>query len=126
MTIAKDKVEMNRYFLFMEDIIALLEKMEYYQDEMIFRQSTIKDELKYIIRMRSTLIENFTEYDVIEKTEEVYYFLIREGYIYEDLNDAQVKLGKNYFREFGEKKKNKRAFITNLLLGFGLGFFLNV
>jgi len=124
MPVAKDKVELNRYYVFMEDIIALLEKMEYYQGEMIFRPSTIKDELKYIIRMRSTLIENYTEYAVIEKSEEIYYFLIREGYIYEDLNDAQVKLGKKYFKEFGEKKK-KRAFIANLLLAFGLGFFLN-
>ena len=124
MPVAKDKVELNRYYVFMEDIIALLEKMEYYQGEMIFRPSSLKDELKYIIRMRSTLIENFTEYAVIEKSEEIYYFLIREGFIYEDLNDAQVKLGKEYFKEFGEKKK-KRAFIANLLLAFGLGFFLN-
>jgi hypothetical protein len=124
MPVAKINVEMNRYFVFMEDVIALLEKMEYYQGEMIFRQSTIKDELKYIIRMKSTLIENFTEYDVIEKSEEIYYFLIREGYIYEDLNDAQVKLGKKYFKEFVNKKK-KKAFIANLLVAFGLGFFLN-
>jgi hypothetical protein len=124
MPVAKINVEMKRYFVFMEDVIALLEKMEYYQGEMIFRQSTIKDELMYIIRMKSTLIENFTEYDVIDKSEEIYYFLIREGYIYEDLNDAQVKLGKKYFKEFANKKK-KKTFIANLLVAFGLGFFLN-
>ena len=125
MPIAKEKVELNRYFIFMEDIIALLQRMELYQDEMIFRPSTIKDDLKYIIRMRSTLIENFDEYAIIEKTDEVYHFLLRKGYLIEDLDNAQIKLGSKYFKEL-KVKKSKKAFIANLLLGFGLGFFLNV
>ena len=125
MPVAKEKVELNRYFIFMEDIIALLQRMELYQDEMIFRPSTIKDDLKYIIRMRSTLIENFDEYAIIEKTDEVYHFLLRKGYIIEDLDNAQIKLGSKYFKEL-KVKKSKKAFIANLLLGFGLGFFLNV
>ena len=124
MTVVKNKVELNRYFIFMEDIIALLRRMELYQNEMIFRPSLIKDDLKYIILMRSTLIENFNEYAVIEKSEEIYHFLLRKGYLKEDLDDAQLKLGQNYYKELREKK-TKKAFILNLLLGFGLGFFLN-
>lgn len=124
MTVVKNKVELNRYFIFMEDIIALLRRMELYQNEMIFRPSLIKDDLKYIILMRSTLIENFNEYAVIEKSEEIYHFLLRKGYLKEDLDDAQLKLGPNYYKELREKK-TKKAFILNLLLGFGLGFFLN-
>ena len=124
MPIAKEKVELDRYFIFMEDLIALLQRMELHQDEMIFRPSTIKDDLKYIIRMRSTLIENFDEYAIIEKTDEVYHFLLRKGYLIEDLDNAQIKLGPKYFKEL-KVKKSKKAFIVNLLLSFGLGFFLN-
>ena len=125
MPVAKNKVELNRYFIFMEDIIGLLRKMEIFQNEMIFRPSSIKDDLKYIIRFRSGLFENYNEYLVMEKVEEIYHFLLRKGYLIEDLDDAQIKLGPKYYKELREKKK-KRAFIANLLLGFGLGFFLNI
>ena len=124
MPVAKKKIELNKYFVFMEDIISLLKKMEFYQDEMIFRPSLIKEDLKDIIRNRSMLIDNFKEFAIMEKSDEIYYFLLREEYIVEDLDYAQIRLGPRYFKELKEKKK-KKALLTNLLLGFGLGFFLN-
>ena len=125
MPVAKyNKVELNRYFIFMEDVIALLKNMDVYQDEIIFRPSSIKEDLKEIILNRSMLIENFNKFAILEKSEEIYYFLLRKEYIVEDLDYAQIRLGPKYFKELKEKK-SKRAFIANLILGFGLGFFLN-
>ena len=98
--------------------------MDFYQDEMIFRPSSLKEDLKDIIRSRSTLIENFNEYDILEKSDEIYQFLLRKEYIVEDLDYAQLKLGPRYFKELKDKKI-KKSLIVNLLLGFGLGFFLN-
>lgn len=118
------KAELKKYFIFMEDIIALLRRMEFYQNDMIFRPSSLKEDLKEIIRNRSMLIDNYNKSIIIEKSDEIYHFLLRKEYIIEDLDDAQVKLGPMYFKELKEKKK-KKALIANLLLGFGLGFFLN-
>ena len=40
------------------------------------------------------------------------------------MENAQIKLGPIYFKELKDKKI-KKSLIANLLLGFGLGFFLN-
>ena len=108
----------------MEDIIDLLKRMDLFQDESISRPSSIKEDLKNIIRIRSCLIDNYDEYDISEKSEEIYGFLLRKGYLIEDLENAQIKLGPTYFKEL-QDKKIKKSLIVNLLLGFGLGFFLN-
>ena len=124
MPVAKKKTELKKYYCFMEDIIDLLKRMDLFQDEIISRPSSIKEDLKNIIQNRSCLIDNYDEYDVLEKSEEIYGFLLRKGYLIEDLENAQIKLGPTYFKEL-QDKKIKKSLIVNLLLGFGLGFFLN-
>ena len=124
MPVEKKKTELKKYYCFMEDIIELLKRMDLLQDEMIFRPSSIQEDLKNIIRNRSCLIVNYDEYDTLEKSEEIYGFLLRRGYLIEDLDNAQIKLGPTYFKELKDKKI-KKSLIGNLLLGFGLGFFLN-
>ena len=124
MAVDKKKTELKKYYCFMEDIIDLLKRMDLFQDEIISRPSSIKEDLKNIIRIRSCLIDNYDEYDISEKSEEIYGFLLRKGYLIEDLENAQIKLGPTYFKEL-QDKKIKKSLIANLLLGFGLGFFLN-
>ena len=98
-----------------EKIILYLKELYYFQNTYQIHPNTFKDYLKRIIKENN---QNLDEYEINLLCNEVYGLLTLNEYIYEDLDERRLKVGKGYIQEFIRKNKkiSKLIFPTFLFL----------
>ena len=85
-----------------EKIILYLKELYYFQNSFQIHPNTFKDYLKRTIKEN---YHNLNEYEINLLCNEIYGLLILNEYIYEDLDERRLKVGKGYIQEFIRKKK---------------------